>query len=252
MTHSEIKRLRSLHLKKYRDQERLFVAEGDKCISELAKYFEVVVRYDLNTITLRELSQISTLQTPQGSIAVFRIPDDHILQNVGAFFNSLSSQSDQLFLALDAVQDPGNVGTIIRTADWFGINHIFCNEGTADCYNPKVVQATMGALARIKMHYFTHDAFLDFLLEAKNRGFPLYGTLLDGEDLYKSVSTVDKGRGIIVMGNEGNGLSKEVRSLLTHRFLIPSYPVNSDTSESLNVAIATAVILSEFRRVAKE
>jgi TrmH family RNA methyltransferase len=156
-------------------------------------------------------------------------------------------------LALDGIQDPGNLGTIIRTCDWFGVHDIFCSRDTADCYNPKVVQATMGALARVRVHY------VDLVKEISAFRFQLsdlriYGTLLEGKDLYETLSsesllpTSKGGLRIIVMGNEGNGISQEVRSLITNPILIPSYPKNVETSESLNVSIATAIVLAEFRR----
>ena len=145
-----------------------------------------------------------------------------------------------LTLALDAIQDPGNLGTIIRTCDWFGVHDIFCSLDTADCYSPKVVQATMGALARVRIHYVDLPAWL------KEQRCPIIGTLLEGEDMYEKPLPKE---GIIVMGNEGNGISPAVRSLVTHPIRIPSYPKNAETSESLNVSIATAIVLAEFRRV---
>ena len=242
MTHLEQKQVRSLRLKKYRDELGLFVAEGDKCIGELLKSFELVHHLTPENTPLKEIERLSSLQTPQGSIAVFRKP---------AYANGWSAselQADCLYLALDDVQDPGNVGTIIRTADWFGVKHILCSEGTADCFAPKVVQATMGALARVQVHYLSSGDFCALLRGAAKAGIPVYGTLLDGEDIYSANAIPDKSRGIIVMGNEGNGLSAAVRKCVTHRLRIPSYPANEPTSESLNVAIATAVTLAEFRR----
>ncbi len=242
MTHLEQKQVRSLRLKKYRDELGLFVAEGDKCIGELLKSFELVHHLTPENTPLKEIERLSSLQTPQGSIAVFRKP---------AYANGWSAselQADCLYLALDDVQDPGNVGTIIRTADWFGVKHIICSEGTADCFAPKVVQATMGALARVQVHYLSSGDFCALLRGAAKAGIPVYGTLLDGEDIYSANAIADKSRGIIVMGNEGNGLSAAVRKCVTHRLRIPSYPANEPTSESLNVAIATAVTLAEFRR----
>ena len=149
--------------------------------------------------------------------------------------------SNELALALDGVQDPGNLGTIIRIADWFGITKIYCSRETADAYNPKVVQATMGSIARVRLVYTD----LVPMLRSAEGEVPVYGTLLDGEDLYDKPLTQG---GIIVMGNEGNGISPEVRPLVTERLLIPSFPPNRPTAESLNVAIATAVVCAEFRR----
>lgn len=242
MTQNEIKQLRSLRQKKYRDEYGLFVAEGDKCIEELSKTFELVHHLTPTNTPLKDIERLSSLQTPQGSIAVFRQPD---------YVNRWSAsdlRSDTLYLALDEVQDPGNVGTIIRTADWFGVKHILCSTGTADCFSPKVVQATMGALARVQVHYLPQHEFVDVLKQAAGQGLPIYGTLLDGNNIYAPDAIATKRSGIIVMGNEGNGLSDAVRRVVTHRLRIPSYPPNAPTSESLNVAIATAIILAEFRR----
>ena len=150
------------------------------------------------------------------------------------------SSKKSLLLSLDGIQDPGNLGTIIRIADWFGIDHIICSEDTVDAWNPKVVQATMGSIARVNIIYTNLIQFIDTLPE----GFPIYGTLLDGENIYTQTLTP---HGLIIMGNEGNGISPEIRSRVNHRLLIPSYRTD-DTAESLNVAIATAITCAEFRR----
>ena len=150
-----------------------------------------------------------------------------------------------MVVALDGIQDPGNLGTIIRTCDWFGVHDIICSRDTADCYNPKVVQATMGALARVRIHYVDLPEWL------KEQQCPIIGTLLEGKDMYEVLRAKGEGlkaNGIIVMGNEGNGISQTVRQLVTHPIRIPSYPKNAETSESLNVSIATAIVLAEFRR----
>ncbi len=144
---------------------------------------------------------------------------------------------------MDDIQDPGNLGTIIRLADWFGIEHIFCSANTVDVYNPKTVQATMGAIARIKTHYVDLPEFISSL----KKEIPVYGTFLEGEDIYKKELL---NHGLIVMGNEGNGVSDEVSRLINQRLYVPNYPKERETSESLNVAIATAVVCSEFRRQA--
>lgn len=154
------------------------------------------------------------------------------------------------------MQDPGNLGTIIRTCDWFGVHDIVCSKDTADCYNPKVVQATMGALARVRVHYVDLPEWL------KEQNSPIIGTLLEGKDMYESLSSIHSPihSSIIIMGNEGNGISQEVRKLITHSIRIPSYPKNGasehsgkseeapEVIESLNVSIATAIVLAEFRR----
>jgi TrmH family RNA methyltransferase len=186
-----------------------------------------------------EIEQMSSLRTPQGVIGVFRKRKDQV--------PTPTKLSDgQLLLALDGIQDPGNLGTIIRTCDWFGIYDILCTKDTADCYNPKVVQATMGALARVRVHYVNNLS--EVLAQFQTAGYPVYGTLLDGKNMYAPSAIPTKEKGIIVMGNEGNGISEDVRMLVTHSLLIPSYPANIPTSESLNVSIATAIVLAEFRR----
>ena len=233
MTQNEIKQIRSLQIKKFRDELNLFVAEGDKCISELSKAFTLVQHFSADNTPLKDIERASSLRTPQGSIAVFRKPQ----------FPLPVIQPDTLYLALDGIQDPGNLGTIIRTADWFGIRDIICSANTADCFSPKVVQATMGALARVRVHYTDLPAWL-----TNSQHSTIYGTLLTGKDLYAPDAIPDKRSGIIVMGNEGNGLSPEVRKLITHSLRIPSFPPDAPTSESLNVAIATAVILAHFRQ----
>ena len=237
ITKNQVKFVRSLGRKKERDEAHVFLAEGEKCVSELMSKFSLVLRADATNATPLELEQMSQLRAPQGVIAVFRQPEEEQV--------SLAQQaSSELVLALDGVQDPGNLGTIIRTADWFGVHHIFCSRETADCWSPKVVQATMGALARVHVHYVDLPAELS----TPNFPFPIYGTLLDGRNIYEKAALPDKQHGVIIMGNEGNGISAELRSLITHPLFIPPYPLGAETSESLNVSIATAVILAEFRR----
>ena len=237
---AQVKLVKSLQIKKFRDELGLFVAEGDKCVSELAKAFELVQLYrEDENATRTEIEQMSGLRTPQGVIGVFRKKSDTIGSN--------QIELD-LMLALDGIQDPGNLGTIIRTCDWFGVHDIFCSLDTADCYNPKVVQATMGALARVHIHYVDLPQKLS---EFRTQNTVIYGTLLDGKNIYEVLnqkSKIENQKSIIVMGNEGNGISQEVRSLITNPILIPSYPKNVETSESLNVSIATAIVLAEFRR----
>ena len=242
---AQIKQVRSLQQKKFRDELGLFVAEGDNCVEELQKAFELVNLYrEGENADRTSIEQMSGLRTPQGTIGIFRKrPED-------TFLPSMSG----LVLALDGIQDPGNLGTIIRTCDWFGVHDILCSRDTADCYNPKVVQATMGALARVRVHYVELvkkiSAFRFQLSDLR-----IYGTLLDGKDLYETLSSESLlpsskgGLRIIVMGNEGNGISAPVRKLITHAIRIPSFPKNAETSESLNVSIATAIVLAEFRRL---
>ena len=243
---TQIKLVKSLQLKKHRDETGLFVAEGEKCVEELRKGFELVHLFINGEADKREaihvsqtqLEQMSGLRTPQGVIGVFK-KSEH------SDYSEYSENSD-LLLVLDGIQDPGNLGTIIRTCDWFGVRTILCSPDTADCYNPKVVQATMGALARVQVLYLDLPTFL------KSTTIPVYGTLLDGRDMYEELKREGvnelKSKAIIVMGNEGNGISQAVRPFITHPLRIPSYPKDAETSESLNVAIATAIVLAEFRR----
>ena len=236
LTKNQLKLVRSLELKKNRKKEGLFVAEGPKVVGDLLRagfkarlIFSTTEREDAVMVTDDELRKLSFLQHPQEVLAVFEIPQN----------SQFSILHSQLALALDSVQDPGNLGTIIRIADWFGISTIYCSEDTADVYNPKVVQATMGSLAHINIVY------CDLVELLQHYDGPIYGTLLDGQDIYQQELSQ---KGIIVMGNEGNGISQRVRPLITHRLLIPNFNKNSETAESLNVAIATAITCSEFRR----
>lgn len=280
---NQIKFIRSLSQKKVRDSEQLFLAEGEKCVRELLQSFEpflIASSSPLSGIhtleaTEMEIQQMSQLRHPQGVVAVFKMPTMVDLNatfkmpeladlnaafkmpelaDLNASFKMLISQeatkASGLILALDGVQDPGNLGTIIRTADWFGIEEIICSQDTVDCWNPKVVQATMGALARVHVHYINLYSFILNVLQSNQDGnnYPIYGTLLDGKNMYSPDAIPSKQRGIIIMGNEGNGISSAIRSLITHPLYIPSFPAERPTSESLNVGIATAIILAEFRR----
>ncbi len=231
---NQLKAVRQLEMKKYRTREGLFVAEGPKVVGDLLRCgFRPAMLFatpewngsDAQLVTDDELRKLSFLQHPQQVLAVFPIPDVQP-----------AAQKSQLALVLDGVQDPGNLGTIIRIADWFGISTIFCSEDTADAWNPKVVQATMGSIARVQIVYCDLQQLL------KNTTLPVYGTLLDGNNIYEQEL---KPEGYIVMGNEGNGISAPIRQLVTHRLLIPSFRPGA---ESLNVAIATAITCSEFRR----
>ena len=238
LSKAQIKWVRQLQQKKFRDAEGVFVAEGEKCVNDLKAAFELVLLINPDNATPTEIEQMSSLRTPQGVIGVFK--------RRLAIGDGVSDIGDGLLVALDGVQDPGNLGTIIRTCDWFGIHHILCSRDTADCYNSKVVQATMGALARVHLHYV--DDLSQVLSQHQNAGTPIYGTLLNGKNMYAPHAIPTKEKGIIVMGNEGNGISQKVREVITHPLFIPSYPADQPTSESLNVSIATAIILSEFRR----
>ncbi len=237
---NQIKLIRSLELKKNRKREGLFVAEGPKVVGDLLQagyqprmIFSTKERPDAELITEEELHKISFLQHPQEVLTVFEIPP--------TINYKLLTINSKLSLALDGIQDPGNLGTIIRIADWFGISVIFCSMETADAYNPKVVQATMGSLAHVQVIYTD----LSELFKNLPSSYPIYGTLLDGENIYEQELTHE---GIIVMGNEGNGISPEIRQLVNRRLLIPDFHTDGLRAESLNVAIATAITCSEFRR----
>ncbi len=231
ITKAQVRFVRSLQQKKFRDEAGCFVAEGDKLIGDLQGAFELELLINKDNATPTEIAQMSSMRTPQGSIAVFKKREE----------TQLSIINCQLSIILDGIQDPGNLGTIIRTADWFGVHTIICSPDTADCYNPKVVQATMGALARVHLHYTDLPTFLQSL----PTDTPIYGTLLEGENIYAQPLTK---HGVIIMGNEGNGISPAVRACINRAIRIPSYPADAPTSESLNVAIATAITLAEFRR----
>ncbi len=247
-------------MKKFRDELGLFVAEGDKCVEELRKGFELVSLYrEGENVTHKEIEQMSGLQTPQGTIGVFKktaIADR--IQTALWADRPASPDRQNLILALDGVQNPGNLGTIIRTCDWFGVHEIVCSPDTADCFNPKVVQATMGSLVRVRVIYTRLAEWLE-AISSQQSDVRIYGTLLDGKDMYEELSAIKNQlsaegsklkaeSSIIIMGNEGNGISEEVRRLVTHPIRIPSYPKEAETSESLNVAIATAIVLAEIRR----
>lgn len=251
---NRLKYVRSLEMKKYRKAEGVFVAEGHKLVGDLLDVFECkylaatsewlsanaawVERQrrsgvEVDEVTDEELKRASFQETPQQVLAVFKQLTYEVDVNEVA--------RKQLCLVLDDVQNPGNLGTIVRLADWFGIEHVFCSKGCADIYNPKTVQATMGGIARVQVH----EADLPELLSRLDKDIPVYGTFLDGENMYGREL---ENRGLIVMGNEGKGVSKEVAAFVTERLYIPNYPEGRETSESLNVAIATAIVCAEFRR----
>ena len=243
---NKIKYIRSLELKKNRNKEGKFVAEGFKVVDDLLALqpADLIVatqewlhgkhladQTEVIEVTEEELKKVSFLQHPQQVLAVFR----------QATSGDYSINTSELSLALDGVQDPGNLGTIIRIADWFGITHIYCSQDTADVYNPKVVQATMGSIARVKVEYGN----LLGLVESLPEDVPVYGTLLDGDNIYQQQL---ENRGLIVMGNEGKGISPALAKKVNRRLLIPNFPEGRATADSLNVAIATAITCSEFRR----
>ncbi len=251
---AQVKFVRSLQLKKVRDAEGLFVAEGEKCVEELRRGFELVSLYrEGENATRTEIEQMSSLKTPQGVIGVFR-KNGGLMNGDAAKPLNGGMMQDGLILVLDGIQDPGNLGTIIRTCDWFGVHEIVCSKDTADCYNPKVVQATMGALARVNLRYLDLTEWLEGIRNQES-GIRIYGTLLDGKNMYEVLGNGGVINGglmpqVIIMGNEGNGISAEVRKFITDPIYIPTYPnkETSDVVESLNVSIATAIVLAEFRR----
>lgn len=242
--------VRSLKDHKERQKSGLFVAEGSKLVLDLLKTAlipaEVFVTadgisaFDANSsrievirISDKEMERISSFKNPSSVLALFRIP-------------SIDPVTEKSFrgvnLVLDKIQDPGNLGTIVRTADWFGISRIFCSPDCADLYNPKCVQSTMGALARVQIHYLD---LATVLKEASNLQIPVYGAYMEGESVFeRELST----KALIVMGSEGQGISPELRPFLTKKISIPSYPASSRELESLNVAVSAAIICAEFRR----
>ena len=243
---AKIKYVRSLEQRKHRKAEGVFVAEGPKVVGELmatrpARMLVATSKWlrgkdidgetEIIEVTDEELRKVSFLQHPQEVLALFEQPK---LERDGDITTRLS-------LALDDIQDPGNLGTIIRVADWFGIENVYCSENTADVYNPKVIQATMGSLARVNVIY--RD--LGLLMDSLPDDFPAYGTMLDGEDIYRQTLSE---YGLIIMGNEGKGISPAIASRINRKLLIPNYPIGRQTVDSLNVAIATAITCSEFRR----
>ena len=244
---ARIKWIKSLEMHKFRLQNKAFVAEGPKLLGELLPYstplYVAATKEWLNQnchllgavkevdeVSRNELERASLLRTPQCVLAVMPIPERTF---------DVSALSGELVLALDGVQDPGNLGTILRICDWFGIRRVLCSEGTADVYNPKCVQSCMGALARVEVYYCNLPEVLAMVQ------MPVCGTFLDGTDIYGEELPSS---GIIVMGNEGNGISKEVAELVSHRLYVPNFPKGSLTTESLNVAVATGIVCAEFRR----
>ena len=238
LTKNQIKLITSLSQKKFRNQQQLFVVEGKKGVGEFLKssfelYHLFSISDNLNVdedkftlITDAELKKISNLTTPHEVLGLFKIPKNSEVDDT------------KLILALDDVRDPGNLGTIIRLCDWFGIEHLVCSEATVDCYNPKVVQATMGSLARVAIHYLNLELFI------KKSTAPKFGTFMEGAPIYNQILPTN---GILIMGNEANGISANIEALVDEKISIPRFG-NLQSTESLNVAAAAAILLSEFRR----
>jgi TrmH family RNA methyltransferase len=238
LSKNQIKLIRRLRQKKYRQELGLFVVEGVKGVTEflnsdyqLHSLFSIEPDFgdsqmDFYPITETELKTISSLKSPNTVLAIFKMPPAPSAPNSG------------LIVALDDLRDPGNLGTIIRLCDWYGVRDLVCSEATVDCYNPKVVQASMGSLTRVNVHYLNLTSYL------RSQPLKVFGAYMEGESVYQMELPTD---GIIVLGNEANGISHDLTSVIQHRLSIPQFGSQQDT-ESLNVANATAIILSEFRR----
>ena len=246
LSKGKIKYIRSLEMKKFRTESRCFLAEGNKLVKDILPFFECELLVakpswmaqqgeiragELIATESDDIEKASLLKTPQDVIAVFKQPN---------YLLDKEELKQNLSLVLDGVQDPGNLGTIVRLADWFGIKNVICSPDTADIFNPKTVQATMGAIARVKVFYIHLPELLNDLT-----GLPVYGTFLEGKNIYEETLTTV---GLIVMGNEGKGISRSLTKQISHKLYIPNYPLGTETTESLNVAVATAIICSEFRR----
>lgn len=249
MTKAQRKRIASLATNKGRRELGLFTAEGTKCVLDTIAGFEVETLLatagwlsqhaaelptgtPVTEVRRADLIEMSSLTTPADVIAVYRIPEREFV----------APAASRLSIALDRIQDPGNLGTIIRIASWMGISDIYCSTDTVDVYNPKVVQATMGGIARVRVHYVNLEQLLS---DAIADGVAVYGTFLDGKDIYDTPLTTG---GVIVMGNEGSGISEAVARHIDRRLYIPSYPPGVPAVESLNVSVATAITIAEFRR----
>ena len=236
---NQLKLITSLSQKKYRQKHNLFIAEGVKVLNELLNStfeietlfctddFEATISEEkVVRISETELKKVSTLKSPNKALGIFKIPKEKAVQNSG------------LTIALDAINDPGNLGTIIRLCDWFGVTQLVCSKDTVDCYNQKVVQASMGSLTRVSIHYTDLENYIT------KSNLDTFIADMDGENVYKTKLPKE---GILIMGNEANGVSEEIKSLLQHKISIPRFGETQET-ESLNVATATAILLSEFKR----
>ena len=244
ISNSEIRLIRSLSQKKFRDEYGLFTVEGEKMVSEAqSSGFAVEKIFRRDEIGETAMSKISAQSSPSPVLAVVRKPENTEISDTGKIREMYGKG---LFLALDSIRDPGNLGTILRISDWFGVDAVFASPDTVDVFNPKVVQSTMGAIFRVKFHYIDIPSVLD---TAKAGGGKIYGTFLDGDNIYgRDLDCGDSTPSVIVIGNESAGISAETAAKCTDRLYIPPYPEDCPGSESLNAAVATAVTLSEFRR----
>lgn len=245
VSNNEIKKVKSLHQKKFRDESGMFIVEGDKMVDELFRSgWKVEKVYYRDEIGDETMGRISALASPSPALAVVSKPDDVYINDPQALDKLISEGG--LFLALDKIKDPGNLGTILRIADWFGIKAVFAAKETVDVFNPKVVQATMGAIFRVRLHYVDLPAISRMTLD---KGGKVYGTFLDGRNMYGcDLDTGKESPVIIVIGNESEGISDEMGTLVSDRLYIPPFPADSPGSESLNAAVATAITVAEFRR----
>lgn len=247
VSNNTIKFVASLSQKKYRDKEGCFIAEGNKCVRDTWDYFKCRMLiatqnwYEsygncthmdvLQIATRQQMQKMSQFSNPSDVIAVYETPEvSYTPQEV----------KENINIVLEGVQDPGNLGTIIRLADWYGIKNIFCNKQTVDVYNHKVIQATMGAISRVKVHYCDLEELIESFPE-----MDVFGTTLDGENIY---STTLPDRCFVIFGNEGNGMSERLKAMTTRNLYVPSRVVDGSTSESLNVGLAAAITISEFCR----
>ena len=238
----------SLAKKKYRDKTKLFIAEGQKLTADLLiagikPYLIIATKewhpennlyIDIEPVIVSEniIKKLSLLKTPQKIIAIFHQPEQIFEKKT----------QDSLLLGLDGVQDPGNFGTILRIADWFGINCLICSYDTVDVYNPKVIQSSMGSIARVKVHYVNLERFCT---DYSSSGNTIFGTFIKGENIYTANL---ENKGLIIIGNEGNGIRPEIEKIVTRKLTIPSFSTSGTSAESLNVSVATAIICSEFKR----
>jgi len=252
LSKNKIKFINSIKKKKYRDQHKCFFVEGEKLVDELLKSDFTIeelfatpewilkntnrtfTNLHFEEISPDELIKISSLSTPNQVFAIVSQPD---------YSYSRPDLLNELSILLDDINDPGNLGTIIRIADWFGIKNIFCTPESVDLYNPKVVQSTMGAIFRVKVHYKDFKKLLSEFSQAKD--FNIYGTFLDGDNIYEQELSHN---GFLMMGSESHGISNKWAPYINRKLFIPGYPLNSASSESLNISVATAISCSEFRR----
>lgn len=245
--------VQNLEKKKFRERYNLFKVEGEKLVGELLlsgleirdiiatsgwieRQHRTFPGIQVTEAGEKEMGKVSGFQSPPDVIALAEIP---------AYTFHPEEIEENLTIALDGIQDPGNLGTILRVADWFGVHHILCDRKCAGVYNSKCVQASMGAIFRVKTFYVELPAVLK---ELKNENYPVFGTFLDGENIYGSPLY---GKGVIVMGNEGKGISEEIERVTDFKLTIPRFSTDERKTESLNVGVATGIVLSEFRRKTK-